>query len=69
MSSSDSYQSLVDLDKPNAINCPICLEECNDDDKNTSKEKIVSINFFIFKKFEIKIVKSNSLFLLRNSIK
>ena len=39
MSSSDSYQSLADLDKPNAINCPICLEECNDDDKNTSKEK------------------------------
>ena len=39
MSSSDSYQSLVDLDKPNAIQCPICLEECNDDDKNTTKEK------------------------------
>ncbi len=39
MSSSDSYQSLVDLDKPNAIECPICLEESNDDDKNTKKEK------------------------------
>jgi hypothetical protein len=39
MSSSDSYQSLVDLDKPNAIECPICLEECNDDDKTCKKEK------------------------------
>lgn len=39
MSSSDSYKSLVDLDKPNAIECPICLEECNDDDKTCKKEK------------------------------
>lgn len=29
ISSSDSYQSLNDLDKPNAINCPICLMETN----------------------------------------
>ena len=39
ISSSDSYQSLVDLDKPNAIICPICLQESNDDEKNTKKEK------------------------------
>ena len=39
MSSSDSYQSLVDLDKPNAIQFPICLEECDDDDKTCKKEK------------------------------
>lgn len=39
MSSSDSYQSLVDLNKPNAIECPICLEECNDDDKTCKKVK------------------------------
>lgn len=38
ISSSDSYQSLVDLDKPNAIECPICLEESNDDHKNKKKE-------------------------------
>ena len=39
MSSSDSYQSLTELDKPNAIECPICLDICDDDTKQKKKEK------------------------------
>ena len=30
LSSSDSYNSLKDIDKPNHIECPICLMETND---------------------------------------
>ena len=30
LSSSDSYNSLKDMDKPNHISCPICLMETND---------------------------------------
>ena len=30
LSSSDSYNSLKDLDKPNHISCPICLMETSD---------------------------------------
>ncbi len=30
LSSSDSYNSLKDMDKPNHIACPICLMETND---------------------------------------
>ena len=30
LSSSDSYNSLKDMDKPNHIKCPICLMETND---------------------------------------
>lgn len=30
LSSSESYNSLKDIDKPNHIQCPICLMETND---------------------------------------